>query len=203
MPKNFPHCYYPEAENWDIRWVAFDGCACDDTLDKLSMTRPAVISCYDDTAMEKLFDKMVSSQENDILYCGYICSGYVYEYMIRFHRYMDSEADSGKSRQMSMLLPVLRYMNENLGRDISMTELSDMLGITPQHFCRIFKKNTDKRPNEYLTELRLDEAKRLMSDCTVSVAEAAEKSGFRDAGYFSTVFRKHMGMPPSEFRRRI
>ena len=202
IPKDHPHCYYPEAENWDIRWVAFDGCACDDTLEKLSMTRPAVISCYDDTAMEKLFDKMVSSQETDILYCGYICSGYVYEYMIRFHRYMNSEADSGKSRQMSMLLPVLRYMNENFRRDISMTELSDMLGITPQHFCRIFKKNTDKRPNEYLTELRLDEAKRLMSDSTVSVAEAAEKSGFRDAGYFSTVFRKHMGMPPSEYRRK-
>jgi len=68
---------------------------------------------------------------------------------------------------------------------------------------RIFKKNTDKRPNEYLTELRLDEAKRLMSDSTVSVAEAAERSGFRDAGYFSTVFRKHMGIPPSEYRRRI
>ncbi len=203
LPKDYPHCYYPEEDNWDIRWVAFDGSACDDTLDKLFMTKPAVISCAEDTTIEKLFDKMIASQETDILYSDYICSGYVYEYIIRFHRYMDSEADSGKSRQMSMLLPALRYMNENFQRDISMTELSDMMGITPQHFCRIFRKNMNMRPNEYLTEIRLDEAKRLMSDSTVSVSEAAERSGFRDAGYFSTVFRKHIGMPPSEYRRKI
>ncbi|MCH5324628.1 MAG: helix-turn-helix domain-containing protein [Eubacterium sp.] len=203
LPKNAPHSYYPDEVKWDVRWIAFEGQTCDELLSKLGMTVPVVVTPADGTALERTFDKMVISQENDILYCDYTCSGLVYDYIIEFHRWTDSNADSARSRQMSMLLPVLKYMHDNFRTDISMTQLSEIIGVTPQHFCRIFKNTMNARPNEYLTKIRLDKAKQLLTERNVSVSEAAAGSGFRDAGYFSTVFRKYEGMSPAQYKKKM
>ena len=202
LPKNKPHAYYPDSELWDVRWIVFEGSICDDILLRFGMTEPVVVTPSGETTMESIFDKMIISQENDILYCDYICSGLVYDYLIEFHRLMDSDADSARSRQLSMLLPVLRFMQDNFRSDISMTQLSGIIGVTPQHFCRVFRKTMNVRPNEFLTQIRLDEAKRLLTDKNISVSAAAEKSGFRNAGYFSTVFRKHEGISPAQYKKR-
>ena len=203
LPKNRPHTYYPEEELWDVRWIAFEGRVCDEILVRFGMTEPIVITAPDETTMEKTFDRMVISQENDFLYCDHTCSGLVYDYLIEFHRLMDANADRARSRQISMLLPVLRFMHDNFRSDISMTQLSDIMGVTPQHFCRVFKKTMNVRPNEFLTRIRLDEAKRLLNEKDVSVSEAAVRSGFRDAGYFSTVFRKHEGISPAQYKKKM
>lgn len=202
LPKNKPHTYYPDGELWEVRWIAFEGSVCDEILLRFGMTEPIVLTPADETTMERIFDKMVVSQENDILYCDHICSGLVYDYLIEFHRLMDADADSGRSRQLSMLLPVLRFMHDNFRSDISLAQLSEIIGVTPQHFCRVFRKTMNVRPSEFLTQIRLDEAKRLLSERDVPVSDAAERSGFRNAGYFSTVFRKHQGMSPAEYKKR-
>ena len=201
LPKNKQHSYYPIDTVWDIRWIAFEGSASDEVLKKFCMTEPVVITANDSAALEKIFDKMVLSQENDYLYCDHICSGLVYDYIIEFHRSMDSQADSERSRNISMLFPALKFMHDNFRSDISMTQLSDIIGITPQHFCRVFKKTMNARPNEFLTQIRLDEAKRLLNDKEITVSEAAERSGFKNAGYFSTVFRKYEGISPQQFKK--
>lgn len=203
LPRNIPHTYYPDGELWDVRWVAFEGSVCDEILERFGMTVPIVIAAPEETTMEKTFDRMVISQENDSLYCDHTCSGLVYDYLIEFHRLMDANADRAKSRQISMLLPVLRFMHDNFRSDISMTQLSNIMGVTPQHFCRVFRKTMNVSPNEFLTRIRLDEAKRLLNEKDVSVSEVAVRSGFRDAGYFSTVFRKHEGISPVQYKKRI
>ena len=202
LPKDKPHAYYPDGELWDVSWIAFEGSVCDEILLRFGMTEPVVIKPADETTMERIFEKMVISQENDILYCDHICSGLVYDYLIEFHRLMDADADSARSRQLSMLLPALRYMHDNFRHDISISQLSEIIGVTPQHFCRVFRKTMNVRPNEFLTQIRLDEAKRLLAEKDVSVSDAAVGSGFRNAGYFSTVFRKHEGVPPAEYKKR-
>lgn len=203
LPKYKPHTYYPDGELWDVRWTAFEGSICEEILVRFGMTSPMVISPDDGAAMEKIFDRMVISQENDILYCDHTCSGLIYDYIIEFHRHMEPSADSSRSKQMSMLLPVLRFMNDNFRSDISMTQLSEIMGVTPQHFCRVFRNTMNARPNEFLTRIRLDEAKRLLAEKDIPVSDAAVRSGFRDAGYFSTVFRRHEGMSPAEYKKKM
>ncbi|MDE6642153.1 MAG: helix-turn-helix transcriptional regulator [Acetatifactor sp.] len=83
-----------------------------------------------------------------------------------------------------------------------MAQLSEIMGVTPQHFCRVFKKAMNVRSNEFLTQIRLDEAKRLLTERDASVSEAA-KSGFRDSVYFSTVFRKHEGISPAGYKKKM
>ena len=201
LPKDQPHSYYPEKEKWDVRWVSFEGSACDDTLKRLHMSLPAVIHPDKDNTLEKTFDKMVTAIETDILYSDYRCSGYIYDYILEFHRYMSSETSSEKSRNTTMLMPALRYMYEQFKTDMSVTELSALVGVTPQHFCRVFGKTMGMRPVEFLNKIRIEEAKRLLSQTDFTVAKAAEQSGFRDTCYFSTIFKRYTGVTPTAYKK--
>jgi len=202
LPKGQSHEYYPKNKRWDVRWIAFDGNGCVDVFTCFGMTKPTIVGIGEDTVMEDIFDRMIFSQINDILYCGYTCSGLVYDYIIEFHRLMNAEVDSTRSRRLTMLLPALQYMHDNFREDFSLAFLAGLIGVTPQHFCRIFRETLNMRPNDFLTERRLDEAKRLICERKKSLAEIAVLSGFRDASYFSTVFRKKEGVSPAEYRKK-
>lgn len=202
LPKGQSHEYYPKNNRWDVRWIAFDGNGCVDVFTHFGMTKPTIVGMGEDTVMEDIFDRMLFSQINDVLYCGYICSGLVYDYIIEFHRLMNAEVDSTRSRRLTMLLPALQYMHDNFREDFSLAFLAGLLGVTPQHFCRIFRETLNMRPNDFLTERRLDEAKRLICESKKSLAEIAVLSGFRDASYFSTVFKKKEGVSPAEYRKK-
>ena len=201
LPKAKPHGYYPAANLWEVNWIAFDGKDCDNTLAALGMT-DIIVAETDDTAyMEEIFGKMLASQKTDILYSGYTCSGLTYDYIIGFRRLFSADADNKKSRQLSMLMPALKYMYDNYAEDIPMTYLAQLTGVTHQHFCRLFRSTMNMRPNDYLTGRRIDEAKRLLEENSLSVADIAEVCGFRDPCYFSTIFRKYAGVSPAAFRK--
>jgi len=203
LPENYPHEYYPVNKRWDVRWIAFEINGCDRILNRFGITKPTVISAADNAEMENIFDKMLTLQRTDILYCDYTCSGLVYDFIIAFHRHLKADADSAKSRRLTMLLPALQYMYDNFRKDFSLAFLADLIGVTPQHFCRLFRETLNMRPNDYLIGRRLDEAKRLICENKLSIAEIAELSGFHDPSYFSTVFKKREGISPAEYRKRI
>ncbi|HBI53088.1 MAG TPA: hypothetical protein DDX72_09975 [Ruminococcaceae bacterium] len=201
LPKAKAHGYYPTTKQWEVNWIAFDGKGCDDTLAAFGMTGIIAAETDDTAYMEDIFGKMLTSQKTDILYSGYTCSGLVYDYIIGFRRLFATDADNKKSRQMSLLLPALKYMYDNYAEDIPMTYLAQLTGVTHQHFCRLFRSTMNMRPGDYLTHRRIDEAKRLLSENKLSVAEIAEVSGFRDPCYFSTTFKKYVGVSPAAFRK--
>jgi len=86
--------------------------------------------------------------------------------------------------------------------DLTAESVAARLGISGEHLSRLFKKNMGLTFGEYLTRFRLRKAVELLSDPAVRVGEVADLSGYRDARYFSTLFRKYTGMTPSEFRHR-
>lgn len=203
LPAGYPHEYYTENDRWDVRWVAFDGYASAHILDQFSMTMPVVIKPRDYSSMPKLFGKMYSIQKTDRAYGDYSCSGYIYAYLIEFHRLMDTKENKFRNDRFRLLTPVLDYIDENFRSDFPLTVLAEIADVTPQHLCRVFKETMSMRPNEYLTQRRLQEAKRLLERNDMSVAQVAASSGFRDAGYFSTVFKKHEGITPIEYKNHI
>jgi len=203
LPKKSPHEYLPLTERWGVCWLSFDGAGCDETLRLLGFDTPLVIRSDSREEAEKLFQKMLDSQTTDILYSGYTCSGLVYELLLCMRRMINTDEDRSRSRRMSMLHPAITYINENYSQDISMSFLAELIGITPQHFCRLFRSTMNMRPGDYLLAKRLEAAQRLILDGGRPIAEIAQLCGFQDAGYFSTVFRRNMGVPPSMYGRNI
>ena len=200
LPADYPHEYYPLTACWDVRWAAFDGSACKALLEELEMTKPCVIRPESTESLCNLYNKMFIEQKSDKIYGNYICSGLIYQYILEFYHTAKS-TEEGKDRS-SLLMPVLNYIDDNYSKDFPMTVLAELAGITPQHLCRVFKETMHMRPNEYLIMCRLSEAKRLLKFSDIPVAEIGRQMGFSDAGYFSTVFRRHEKISPAEYRKR-
>ena len=201
LPAGYPHEYYSENEKWGVKWITFDGYAANHILSLMSMTKPTVIKPHESDTLQSIFDRMFTVQNSDKFYCDFICSGLVYDYIIEFHRHMNDKENKIKSERSKLLLPVLEYMDNNFKSDFPMTVLAELAGISPQHLCRVFKEAMNMRPSEYLIQKRLQESRRLLRISNLPISEIAMLSGFPDAGYFSTVFKKHQGMTPVEYKK--
>ena len=78
------------------------------------------------------------------------------------------------------------------------------IGFDKDYFCRLFKRETGKTPVQFLTDQRVAQAKRLLKDPKqFSVEVIARSCGFADALYFSTCFKKHVGVSPLAYRKSL
>lgn len=86
--------------------------------------------------------------------------------------------------------------------DISLGKVADVFSYTEKYVSHIFKKNMNTGFSAYLNKLRIQYALELMENTRMSVSEIAGLCGFSDALYFSKVFKKNIGMSPSDYRMR-
>ena len=96
---------------------------------------------------------------------------------------------------------VLEFIRENLHRDISLSDLAVVSGLSRFHFTRAFKRTTGSSPYQFILSARVDRAKSSLTNSNVSMLEIAQSLGFGSQGHFSAAFRKLVGVTPSQFRR--
>jgi AraC-like DNA-binding protein len=97
---------------------------------------------------------------------------------------------------------VIQHLRQNYHLpDLSLDTLARAVGSNKSHLSRQFKRETGMTVIEYLQDVRVDAAKRLLL-AGLKVAAVAERVGFSDAFYFSRIFARLAGYPPSEFRQR-
>jgi YesN/AraC family two-component response regulator len=86
--------------------------------------------------------------------------------------------------------------------DMSVARMASMLCVTPNYLSRIFHQHTGVTCVEFLTECRLEEAKKLLTLTEMKTYEVAERVGYANAHYFSFLFKKNVGCSPTEYRER-
>lgn len=82
----------------------------------------------------------------------------------------------------------------------SLEEMSAIAGITPSHFCRVFKKATGISPHQYVMKARLDRAQEMLVQTDLPLAQLSENLGFQSQSHFSRAFRQYSGQTPSAYR---
>ena len=87
----------------------------------------------------------------------------------------------------------------NYSHDISIDDVAKSVGVSRSHLYRVFMLNVGKSPIDYLTEYRINEACKLLRAGNLSIAEVAVSVGFFDQFYFSRVFKRAKGVPPSKY----
>lgn len=95
-----------------------------------------------------------------------------------------------------------QYLAAHFQDEITLERIASDLGYSRTYFSKRFKQLFQKNFVNYLTLLRVEEAKKLLSDPTAEIRKAALKSGFQDAAYFTSVFRRVTGYTPSEYRKK-
>lgn len=100
----------------------------------------------------------------------------------------------------NLMAMAVRLLHEEYYKPITIQDLALQLGIERRRFAYLFERYTGLTPINYLTEIRIRRAKELLRS-GISVAEVAEKVGYFDNFYFSRVFKKQIGMSPSEYKK--
>lgn len=123
----------------------------------------------------------------------------VFGFMFRSFYQIDDQINLSIRRNYN-LSPLLNYLRMHYDQDISLKEAAEMVNLTPNHLCKVFKKVTGKTLIEYTHHLRINEAERLLIEKDDLISEIAEKVGFGSITYFGRVFKKIKNMSPSEKR---
>lgn len=93
------------------------------------------------------------------------------------------------------------YIYQHYPQAITVRNVADALCVSESYLSKLFKQKTGRSFLDALTQVRMQEAVRLLQTSNMKVYEIADALGYRDTEYFSALFRKVMGVKPSEFRR--
>jgi AraC-like DNA-binding protein len=90
------------------------------------------------------------------------------------------------------------FIHKNYQRHFSIDEICDSIGVSKYYLCHSFKLITGRTLIEYINIIRCEHARELLSSGSFNVGESAEQCGFQDISYFSRIYKKYMGILPSE-----
>jgi len=98
---------------------------------------------------------------------------------------------------------VFDYIKDNFNHDISLIEIAKIAHLTPTSFCRMFKIKTKKSFVEYLNEIRVSNACKLLLETEMGISEIAYACGYKTASNFNQLFKKLTGTTPKEYRKKL
>lgn len=98
---------------------------------------------------------------------------------------------------------VVEYVNENYHLPICVEETAQKFSLSPFYFSKLFKEYQKINFVDFITEIRIKKAIELFANESLNIKEIAYQVGYRDANYFSRVFKKNMGMSPKDYRNKF
>ena len=105
--------------------------------------------------------------------------------------------------QKTLHAQIVEYLKENLGGELSLTELSQRFNYSNTFLCTKFKEQSGESIMQCYNRLKIEEACRLMQQADATLADISLRLGFNNPYYFSRVFRRIKGVAPSEYRKRM
>lgn len=108
--------------------------------------------------------------------------------------------DKGYGGQI--IMKALEYLAEHYTENLTLQGVADIVHLSKSYFSILFKKQTGRNFIDYLIELRIREAKRILAQKDSKIYDVADSSGFNDVKYFSKVFKKLTGLTPLQYREK-
>ena len=123
-------------------------------------------------------------------------------FVLLLRRYMrDCELPTDQPEDSGMAIRIVRYIQDHAG-DVTLSGMAEAFHYSPEHASRMIKRATGHTFSQLLTNIRLENAKQLLRDSTLSVMDIALQVGYDSSEHFIRTFRKHIGCTPSEYRHQ-
>ena len=117
-----------------------------------------------------------------------------------FEQRVSEKAEPEKQEERT-ITSITRYLQEHLAEDLSLSVLADEFHLNPQYISQLFKNEIGVNFLSYLTNIRMEKAKKLLLSTSLSITDVADQSGYGDYRVFTKVFKKSEGITPSQYRR--
>ncbi len=116
-----------------------------------------------------------------------------------FEYILTSVTVNRQGKKSESIRSAIRYMEDHYMEQLTLEEIASYVGVTPQHFSKIFKKEVGINYIEWLTNYRMDIAKELLIERKSAIKEICYQVGYTDPNYFSRIFKKIVGISPKEY----
>lgn len=160
-----------------------------------------VLDCPEDLLMVRLISGIADElgQADGLARVGVL--GYLQALLVQLSRLFPEEnSNSSRNRDVARLAPVLNYIASNLDKPLPVSDLAKQVGMSESHFRRNFTAYMGLSPHRYVLKTRIQLAKGLLRDASISVLDVAGRCGFDTLSTFNRAFKKHLGMSPREWR---
>ena len=188
-----------EQQPWEYSWVGFNGACAHKLAAQLPFTDEAPVHRTQDpegmrAALTNIYSSRGLQPQDEAAMVGYL-----YLFISALMRETSESKPHSTSSSSQYVLNAIKYIQFNYSHDISIDDVAKSVGVSRSHLYRVFMLNVGQSPIDYLTEYRINEACKLLRAGNLSIAEVAISVGFFDQFYFSRVFKRAKGVPPSKY----
>ena len=194
--------YFSSEGNPIVYYVYFKGTGIEETM-QLFQSETYVICPVENRAMLRvLFHQMVQLfRPLKVLYGRRpICQPGINGLLLQILDLLLKSKERKDQPERNAILPALDYMSEHFKEDINLEQCARMVNLSLGRFAHLFTQYTGISPYKFVISMRIDAAKDLLQNSSMSINDVAVQSGFKEPCYFSRIFRKHVGCTPKQFR---
>lgn len=142
----------------------------------------------------------LGSQIQNILSCGYPMAALRDELLSHLTAAMEELSERKDIRQSRAVRIACACVEREYGSNITLDHIAQQVDLSPDYFSRLFKEETGQNFIKYVTDVRIDHARELLRSSGMNVSEIACAVGFANVQYFSKIFKKSVGVKPTEYR---
>lgn len=199
LPSGSRHCYYSDAkEPWIKTFVNFRGAVADGLASAYHLKGIVLFPGVEQVVAERFF-QIYTMMQNRNLEDAYV----IFKTEILIHEIFHIlgqkiKSSIGISDEMKKIKD---YLETHVSVPVTIDELSALIYRSPDYLIRHFREEFGMTPYKYFIEKKMEAAKTMLRDTSLSVKEIGEMVGYEDAHYFSNVFRKESGIPPLQYRK--
>ncbi len=117
-------------------------------------------------------------------------------------KFVDSVGEGDEIKNLQVIQKAAEYMKNNFTEKLTIDDISQAVYLSPCYLSKIFKQELGCTIMEFLTKIRIEEAKKLLKNPKYNIMQVANEIGFEDPSYFTKVFKRSEGVTPSQYKRK-
>lgn len=192
-----------EEEPWSYAYVAFAGHLVDTYLFRAQLTSSEPTYTYlKDDYLDQRFNQIIEhSKLNYNRYCKMMAELFLIVSKLIDHSRSEYFGTANLQDPEYYTRKAMIYIEMHYHKKLNVEDIARYLGITRKHFYHIFKEAVNMSPQEYIIIYRIRKASNLMESSNLSISEIARSVGYTDQFHFSKMFKRVMGISPSEYKK--
>lgn len=194
------HYFYLQDDNSVSHYIHFTGVGCEHILKKLGIYDLKIFSMGKSASYEKLSEEMVREFIMRKPMYKDLCASYLYRLLSIIGRKYALRQINVNTKSESRINAACCEIYDSIKSPPMASELAKKSFLSVSRFLHLFKEVTGKSYSEFITFIRMERAKEMLSLTEMQVCDIAGEVGYDDQNYFSRCFRKLVGCSPTEYR---
>ena len=203
-PQTLVSYYADENDPWEYCWIGFNGADASRLVELVDFDEDTPVISFSPEyipnlkqAFLNIYENFGTSAQQETMTVSKLFEAF----SIMINAAPKKQPESSAARHY--VKNAIKYIQRNFSNSIDVSDIAAHIGLSRSHLYRIFVKHLALSPNEYLTQFRINQACILLRTSGLSIGEIASSVGFDDQLYFSRVFKKIKGVPPSHYIKEM